>query len=312
MIDIKQVSCRFGDLLAVDGVSLTIPGGKIAAVVGASGSGKSTLLRMINRLVMPTTGTIRIDGIDTTTIAPEELRRRIGYVIQGHGLFPHWTVARNIATVPRLIGWDAARIDARVHELLDLFGLDFATYGRKLPHELSGGQQQRVGIARAIAAEPALLLMDEPFGSLDPISRGKAQDDIIALQRRLQITIIIVTHDMEEALRLADLIVVMDRARVVQVGPPVEILRHPAPGFVEQFVERGDRALKILSLTRVWEVVEPGAVDDKPMSGSASLRDAIAELLWRGVEALPVADTDGMVHGHVSFSAIVRRLRQLQ
>jgi osmoprotectant transport system ATP-binding protein len=310
MIDIEQVSRRFGNLIAVDGVSLSIPGGKITALVGASGSGKSTLLRMINRLVVPTSGTIRIDGIDAATIVPEELRRRIGYAIQGHGLFPHWSVARNIATVPRLIGWDAARIDVRVHELLELFNLDFVTFAHKLPHELSGGQQQRVGVARAIAAEPAILLMDEPFGSLDPITRSKAQEDLIALQRRLRITTLLVTHDMEEALRLADTIVVMDHGQVAQAGPPVEILRRPVPGIVERFIAGGDRPLRMLSLIRVSELVEPGDSDGEPLPGSISLRDAIAELLWRGTETLPVADSDGTVHGRVSLPIIVRHLRQ--
>ncbi|WP_423761699.1 ABC transporter ATP-binding protein [Burkholderia sp. NLJ2] len=310
MIEIEHVSRRFGEQTAVDNVTLSIRRGTIAALVGASGSGKSTLLRMINRLIAPTSGTIRIDGVDTATLPPEQLRRGIGYAIQGHGLFPHWSVARNIATVPRLLGWPADHIDARVRELLALFELDPAAYAGKLPHELSGGQQQRVGVARALAAEPGILLMDEPFGALDPIIRGKAQDDLLALQRRLGITIVFVTHDMEEALKLGDTIVVMDRGRVLQAASPADILARPAPGFVEQLVAGDDRPLRLLALTRVDEVVEPGTADGAPLSGAASLRDAIAELLWRGVDALPVAGSDGVVRGRISLPAIVARARQ--
>ncbi|KVT60838.1 amino acid ABC transporter ATP-binding protein [Burkholderia ubonensis] len=292
MIEIERLGKRFGDVVAVDDVSLTMQRGTITALVGASGSGKSTLLRMINRLIAPGTGTVRIDGVDTASVPPEQLRRRIGYVIQGHGLFPHWSVARNIATVPRLLGWDAARIDARVRELLALFNLAPDEFAGKLPHELSGGQQQRVGVARALAAEPAMLLMDEPFGALDPIIRGKAQDDLLALQRRLGITVVLVTHDIEEALKLGDTIAVMDGGRLLQVAPPAEILGRPAAGVVEQLVAGVDRPLRLLALTPVGDVAEPGVANGPPIAATRTLRDAISELLWRGVDALPVADDD--------------------
>ncbi|HEM7884470.1 TPA: ABC transporter ATP-binding protein [Burkholderia cenocepacia] len=291
MIEIERIGKRFGDALAVDDVSLTVQRGTITALVGASGSGKSTLLRMINRLIAPTSGTIRIDGVDTATVAPEQLRRGIGYAIQGHGLFPHWSVARNIATVPRLLGWPAERIDARVNELLDLFHLAPAEFAGKLPHELSGGQQQRVGVARALAAEPAILLMDEPFGALDPIIRNKAQDDLFALQRRLGITVVIATHDIEEALKLGDTIAVMDGGRLLQVASPAEILGGPAPGVVEQLVAGVDRPLRLLALTPIDTVAEAGHVDGEPIAATRTLRDAVSELLWRGVDALPVDDT---------------------
>lgn len=307
MIEIEKLSRRFGDIVAVDDVSLTIERGTITAFVGTSGSGKSTLLRMINRLIAPTSGTIRIDGRDTSTLPAEVLRRGIGYVIQGNGLFPHWTVARNIATVPRLLGWSAARIDERVRELLALFNLDADAYLDKFPHQLSGGQQQRVGVARALAAEPAILLMDEPFGALDPIIRAKAQEDLLALQRRLGITVVIVTHDMEEALHLGDRIVVMDGGRVLQAATPAEILQRPAPGFVERLVAGVDRPFRLLSLIPVSDIAETGAAEGSPIAGTQSLRDALSELLWRGAQSLPVALADGGVHKRISLASILAR-----
>lgn len=178
---------------------LTVAPRTVTVIVGTSGSGKTTLLRMINRLVEPTSGTIRIDGDDVSTMPGYKLRRQIGYAIQGHGLFPHRTVAENIATVPQLIGWDRKRIDAKIDALMQLFQLDPALYANRFPHELSGGQQQRVGVARALAAEPNILLMDEPFGALDPVIRAKAQNDLLDIQKKLGVTIVLVTHDMDEA-----------------------------------------------------------------------------------------------------------------
>src|SRR6202050_3749123 len=204
MIEITALCKNYGATTVVDRVSLSIARGSITVIVGTSGSGKSTLLRMINRLVEPTSGRVVINGRDTTTEPPHLLRRRIGYAIQGHGLFPHRTVAENIATVPRLLGWNTARIAARVTELLEAFALDPASFAGQFPHQLSGGQQQRVGVARALAAGPQLLLMDEPFGALDPIIRAKAQDDLLDIRRRFGTTIVLVTHDMDEAFRLGD------------------------------------------------------------------------------------------------------------
>ncbi|MGN4120257.1 ABC transporter ATP-binding protein, partial [Burkholderia gladioli] len=293
MIEIEGVSRRFGSLLAVDQVSLEIAPGTVTALVGASGSGKSTLLRMINRLIEPSAGTIRIDGVDTATLRGETLRRGIGYVIQGHGLFPHWSVARNIATVPTLAGWSKSRIAERVDELLHLFDLDPSVYRHKLPHQLSGGQQQRVGVARALAAEPAILLMDEPFGALDPLIRGKAQDDLAALQRRLKVTVVLVTHDIDEALRLGDQIAVMDGGKLLQAAAPAQLLARPAPGFVERLVAGAERPLRLLALTPVARLAEPGQASGAPVDGASSLRDALSELLWRGADALPVTAPPG-------------------
>ncbi|MBN9529175.1 MAG: ABC transporter ATP-binding protein [Alphaproteobacteria bacterium] len=302
MIDVEGVTRRFGAVTAVDDVSLTVERGTIAVLVGTSGSGKSTLLRMINRLIEPSTGTIRVDGRDTATLPGEALRRGIGYAIQGHGLFPHWTVARNIATVPMLQGWDKPRIDRRVEDLLVLFDLDPAIFAAKFPHQLSGGQQQRVGVARALAAEPAVLLMDEPFGALDPIIRAKAQEDLIAIQRRLGITIVLVTHDMEEAIQLGDRIAVMDGGRLQQYATPAEILAHPAPGFVERLVGGSDRPFRLLSLARVEDAAETGTAQGDAIAPTASLRDALAALLWRGTDSLPVA---GTAPRHITLKAIL-------
>ncbi|WP_414449488.1 ABC transporter ATP-binding protein [Burkholderia sp. 22PA0099] len=309
MIEIDRVTRRFGPLLAVDDVSLTIAPGTVTALVGASGSGKSTLLRMINRLIEPSSGTIRIDGVDTASVGGETLRLGIGYVIQGHGLFPHWTVARNIATVPTLARWPKARIEARVNELLELFELEPAVYAHKLPHQLSGGQQQRVGVARALAAEPAILLMDEPFGALDPIIRGKAQDDLAALQQRLKITVVLVTHDIDEALRLGDQIAVMDGGKVLQAGPPAHILARPAPGFVERLVAGAERPLRLLALTPVARLAEPGRASGAPIDGRRSLRDALSELLWRGADALPVVVPPGAGEQRITLAALVAHAR---
>lgn len=307
MIEVDNLSRRFGEELAVDSVSFVVEPGTIAALVGTSGAGKSTLLRLINRLIEPTSGVVRIDGRDTSTLSGVELRRGMGYVIQEYGLFPHWTVARNIATVPRLLGWGKARIATRVNELLELFGLEPQIYSRKYPHELSGGQQQRVGVARAIAAEPKVLLMDEPFGALDAIIRLKAQEDILAIQKRIGVTIVLVTHDLDEAIRLGDRIAVMDGGRLLQYGAPAEILANPAHGFVEKLVGGADRPLRLLSLTKVAELVEPGSAAGAPIPATASLRDALSDLLWRGADAAPVASVDGGPLGRITLPSIVAR-----
>ncbi|WEK51368.1 MAG: ABC transporter ATP-binding protein [Candidatus Kaistia colombiensis] len=304
MIELEHVSRRFGEQLAVDDVSLSVARGTITVIVGTSGSGKSTTLRMINRLIEPSSGTIRIDGKDTAAVPGEELRRGIGYVIQGNGLFPHWTVARNIATVPTLLGWEAGRTEKRVDELLSLFSMRSEDFAKKFPHQLSGGEQQRVGVARALAAEPGLLLMDEPFGALDPIIRAKAQEDLLAVQRRLGITVVLVTHDMEEAIHLGHKIAVMDGGKLLQYAPPAEILANPAHGFVERLVNGVDRPFRLLSLSTVATIVEPGTADGPPLAETATLRDALSELLWLKRDALPVAGPDGSLIGRVSLAAL--------
>ncbi|MET0744071.1 MAG: ABC transporter ATP-binding protein [Microvirga sp.] len=310
MIEIEHLTKRYGPATVVDDVSLSIERGTITAIVGTSGSGKSTLLRMVNRLVEPSEGRVLFDGRDTASMPEDALRHRIGYAIQGHGLFPHRTVAENIATVPRLVGWDKARIDARVEELLRLFQLDPATYAGQYPHQLSGGQQQRVGVARALAAEPELLLMDEPFGALDPIIRAKAQEDLLAIQKRFGTTVLLVTHDMEEAFHLGGKVAVMDKARLLQFGTPAEILTHPAESYVERLVGTADRPFRLLSLATVADAVEPGTAAGPPVEAATSLRDALAQMMWAGRSDLPVRGPEGATIGKVSVDGIMAHGRQ--
>ncbi|TLZ17362.1 MAG: ABC transporter ATP-binding protein [Gammaproteobacteria bacterium] len=309
MISVEHLTKQYGAATVVDDVSMTIERNSITVIVGTSGSGKSTLLRMINRLVEPTRGRVLIDGRDTSAEAPYLLRRRIGYAIQGHGLFPHRTVRENIATVPRLLGWDEARIGARVEELLEVFQLDPATYAQAFPHQLSGGQQQRVGVARALAAEPSVLLMDEPFGALDPIIRAKAQEDLLDIQRRYGTTIVLVTHDMDEAFHLGDRVAVMSLGRVLQYDRPAVLLTRPADPFVARMTGVSDRAMRLLSLTTAGEAALPGASEGPTVAASASLREVLSELLWRGAESATVTDAEGTPRGRLTVAAILARGR---
>ena len=306
MIRIESITKQYGTVTVVDRVSLEVERGRIAVIVGTSGSGKSTLLRMINRLVVPTSGTILIDGADAALSAPHLLRRHIGYAIQGNGLFPHRTVGDNIATVPWLLGWSPSRIRARTDELLAVFGLDPAEYRHKFPHQLSGGQQQRVGVARALAAEPTVLLMDEPFGALDPIIRAKAQEDLLEIQRRFGTTVVLVTHDMDEAFRLGDRVGVMHEGRLLQFDSPRALLTRPTDPFVVRLTGTEDRALRLLSLLRAGDVAHAGAVAaGLSVASSASLRDVLSEMLWRGASEASVLDENGRPAGHVTLAEIL-------
>src|SRR5918999_117418 len=251
LISFESVTKRFPDgTTAVDDLDLEVPEGDLTVLVGPSGCGKTTTLRMINRMIDATSGRIVVDGQDVAQVDPPQLRRRIGYVIQQIGLFPHRTVGENIATVPQLVGWDARRTRDRVNELLELVGLPGEVVDR-YPHQLSGGQRQRVGVARALAVDPPIMLMDEPFGAVDPIVRSRLQDEFLRLQEELAKTILFVTHDIDEAIKMGDLVAVMEvGGKIAQFGPPDEILASPASPFVARFVGV-DRGLKRLSLTRV-------------------------------------------------------------
>ncbi|API53455.1 amino acid ABC transporter ATP-binding protein [Rhizobium leguminosarum] len=306
MIEIRNVTKRYGAATVVDDVSMRVEKGEITVIVGTSGSGKSTLMRMINRLVPITEGEIFVGGQNVMDVPVTELRRKIGYAIQGHGLFPHRTVAQNIATVPQLLAWDSDRIAKRVEELLGLFNLDPASFADKYPHQLSGGQQQRVGVARALAAEPELLLMDEPFGALDPVIRGKAQDDLLAIQKQFGTTVILVTHDMDEAFHLGNQIAVMSEGRLLQCSTPEKILTEPADPFVQQLTGTSDRALKLMSLLPLKESMEPaknGLAYALPQS--LSLRDALAEMIWQGVDEAAVQDGEKAPVGSISMTRLL-------
>jgi osmoprotectant transport system ATP-binding protein len=329
---------------AVDRLSLEVPAGEICVLVGPSGCGKTTAMRMVNRMIDISGGDILLDGASVTGRRPAELRRGIGYVIQQVGLFPHQTVAGNIATVPRLLGWDKQRIAKRVDELLELVSLDPDETRDRYPAALSGGQRQRVGVARALAVDPPLMLMDEPFGAIDPINRERLQNEFLRLQQEIRKTVVFVTHDIDEAIKMGDRIAVMKRGgKLAQYAPPAELLSHPADDFVKDFVG-SDRALKLLSLRRVREVdlwkaplvkqgeePPPGEFDlDYPLvvdeagrpvrwlgGGRAEplidlddvLRDALSEMLEHQTQYAPVVDPGGTVVGILSIEILGEALR---
>ncbi|HEV3153922.1 MAG TPA: ABC transporter ATP-binding protein [Candidatus Baltobacteraceae bacterium] len=295
------------DRNAVDGVSLEIPSGAFTVLLGPSGCGKSTLLRTVNRLAVPVKGTVYVGDTDAAALDPIELRRNIGYVIQAVGLFPHMTVAQNISVVPSLLRWDRARIAARIDELLELVSLDPSRYRGRYPRELSGGEQQRVGVARAIAAEPQVLLMDEPFGAVDAIVRASLQDEVHRIARRLNATIVFVTHDVDEALRLADRIVVMRDGKVEQYDTPLRILTSPANAYVAQLLDTGD-TIRRLGLLRVQDAMRSvdGTVDAY-IDGARSLREALNAFL-NGARVLGVQKS-GELAGILDFDDVRRALR---
>ncbi|CAA9566806.1 MAG: ABC transporter, ATP-binding protein (cluster 13, osmolytes) [uncultured Thermomicrobiales bacterium] len=288
-------------------MTFTVAASQFVVLLGPSGCGKTTLLKLVNRLYEPTSGTIAINGIDTRSLPAPALRRRIGYVIQQTGLFPHMRVGENVAVVPRLVGWDKRRTAARVDELLELVGLPAEEYRRRYPAQLSGGQQQRVGLARALAAEPSTLLMDEPFGALDAITRGRLQDELRHIHGLLGQTVIFVTHDVEEAVRLADRIVVMRDGRIVQDDTPLRILSHPADDFVRDLVGASD-VLRRLSLIPVHQAIRSGIPDaaDRcpPVTASQNLRTALNLLLDCGAPRLVVVDADARPIGTLDLEAI--------
>jgi osmoprotectant transport system ATP-binding protein len=314
-LEFRHVQRRYADLVAVKDLSFEVPAGKICVLVGPSGCGKTTSLKMVNRLIEPTGGQILVDGRDIMAQDPIELRRGIGYVIQQVGLLPHLTVGDNVAIVPKLLGWDAPRVKARVEELLALVGLDAKQYRDRFPSQLSGGERQRVGVARALAADPPLMLMDEPFGAVDPIVRERLQNELLRLQEQLAKTIVFVTHDIDEAIKMGDLVAVMDVGGVLaQFGPPAEILANPASDFVARFVG-ADRGLKRLSLSRVGDLdlVPPGD-GFKPRPGQplvgrrATLKDTLSQMLVADVSAAVVVDRNQRVLGVVTYDQIAAAL----
>ncbi len=307
MIEIDRVTKSYGERRVVEELSLTVPEGAFCVLLGPSGCGKSTTLRMINRLVPFDSGAIRVGGEDVRHLPPEALRRRIGYAIQSVGLFPHWRVEDNIATVPRLLGWPRQRVCNRVEELLLLLRLEPSAYREKYPHQLSGGEQQRIGVARPLAADPDLLLMDEPCAALDPIARAVLQQEMLRIQRQTRKTIVFVTHDIDEALLLASVIGVLDRGRLAQWGTPVELLERPASAFVAEFVGGNAGSLKLLGLHTVAERMRHGeAAMGEPLPNDASLRDALAAMIARRTDRLPIADPSGRPLGAITLADLIR------
>jgi osmoprotectant transport system ATP-binding protein len=298
MIRLDALGKRYPDgTVAVGDLSLDVPPGEVVILVGPSGCGKTTTLKMINRLIEPTSGRIVLDGEDVTRVDPVHLRRRIGYVIQQVGLFPHRTIAENVGTVPRLIGWDKRRTRSRVEELLELVGLDPAVFARRYPQQLSGGQRQRVGVARALAADPLVLLMDEPFSAIDPIARDRLQAEFLRLQAEVRKTVVFVTHDIEEAVRVGDRIAVLSQGgKLEQYADPATLLGSPASSFVADFVG-ADRGLKRLAVT-------PIAVEDLEQPPVVRLADRVADARWAldgaGARWAVVLDASDDLRGWVS------------
>jgi osmoprotectant transport system ATP-binding protein len=313
-LELRHVSKRYPGQRepAIHDLSLTVPAGEVCVLVGPSGSGKTTAMRLINRMIPLSGGDILLGGRSVLEREPRELRREIGYVIQQIGLFPHETVAENIATVPRLLGWPKERVGARVQELLGLIGLDHDEIGRRYPAQLSGGQRQRVGVARALAADPPLMLMDEPFGAIDPINRAKLQDEFLALQAKVRKTVVFVTHDIDEAIKMGDRIAILREGGVLaQYDTPKEILARPTDEFVAQFVG-ADRGIKRLSLTALSEVplLAPNGTGDvdrlRRLPADASVKDALSVLLTAHGEPLAVVDGEDHVTGLLTLSHLER------
>jgi osmoprotectant transport system ATP-binding protein len=297
MIRLDSVSKRFPNgTVAVRGLTIEVPEGEICVLVGPSGCGKTTTLKMINRLIEPSGGRIFLDGDDVTDADPVALRRRIGYVIQQVGLFPHQTIGTNVGTVPRLLGWGRARVTARVDELLDLVGLDPRVYRNRYPAQLSGGQRQRVGVARALAADPPVLLMDEPFGAIDPVTRARLQDEFLRLQDEVRKTVVFVTHDVEEAVKMGDRIAILDVGGILaQYDTPAEVLGNPATPMVADFVG-SDRALKRLKVTPI----DVACLEHPPtVQPTASLAEARTAMEQSGSRWVAVVNGDSKLRGHV-------------
>jgi osmoprotectant transport system ATP-binding protein len=313
-VEFRDVTKRYADQVAVDGLSFTVPAGKICILVGPSGSGKTTSLKMVNRLIEPTSGLILIDGHDVLQEDPVQLRRRIGYVIQQIGLFPHQTIEENVGTVPRLLAWPKDRIRSRTIELLELVGLDPDRYAKRYPAQLSGGERQRAGVARALAAEPPVMLMDEPFGAVDPIVRDHLQSELLRIQRELGTTILFVTHDIDEAIRIGDRVAIMRDGKLVQYAPPGELIAHPANDFVAQFVgaESGLKRLEVLTVGGAD--IDPNVIREKvdanapTLAPGMTLRQALALMLQRDAQLGVVVDGDRYL-GVLTLAKIGRMIR---
>ncbi|TCS36685.1 ABC transporter ATP-binding protein [Reinekea marinisedimentorum] len=308
MIEFQNVSKSYHGKAVIENLSLHLEKGKITVIIGSSGSGKSTTLKMINRLEEHNAGKILFAGEEIASIPVEQLRCRMGYAIQSNGLFPHWSVAENIACVPNLLKWDKQKIARRVDELLEVLDLSPEQYRDRMPHQLSGGQQQRVGVARAMAADPEILLMDEPFGALDPVTRASMQKEVRRIHRLYGKTILVITHDIDEALYLADHLILMDKGAIVQQGAPMEILTQPANDFVRDFIGRSDIGLKMLSLQTVESHMVPGEyrAGCGVISSDIALNEALSRFISEQSDVLNVTGADDVHLGLVTFSGLLK------
>lgn len=328
MIELREVTKIYGDAaIAVDNISFTVGKGEVFGLIGTSGCGKTTTLKMINRLIEPTDGSILVDGLSVLDRQPEELRRDIGYVIQSIGLFPHYTIEQNISVVPRLLKWDEERIAQRCRELLALVGMPPEEFASRKPDALSGGQQQRVGLARALAGDPDLLLMDEPFGALDPITKEKVREEFKALLQEIDKTVILVTHDVFEAFDLCDRICLMDRGKAKQTGTPKELLFQPADEFVHSFFDNHRLQLELMSIT-VGDILESGTrpggdpAEEEGKNGKVktvdkhttlySLLGASGESEIEGDQHVTVVDTDKNIIGKINPDRLLQAFRLLR
>ena len=309
MIELQHVRKSYDGVNVIDDLSLNIAPGEFTVILGSSGSGKSTLLRMMNRLVEQDSGRVFFGGGDIRGFKPEDIRLRMGYAIQSIGLFPHWSVEKNIATVPTLLKWPKARISERVTEMMTLLQLEPALYRARYPHQLSGGQQQRVGVARALAGDPEVLLMDEPFGALDPVTRAVLQIEIARIHKAFGKTIVLVTHDIDEALSLATRIVLLDQGCIVQSGTPLQMLSEPANNHVLDFFGRNDVGIKLLGLQRVADHFRPqvpgDALQGEPILATLSLREALSIFVSRRVARLSVVDSEGRRMGSIDMHDVL-------
>lgn len=299
MIKLNHVTKKYGGVTVVKNISFTVRKAELLVVLGPSGCGKSTLLRLINKMIPRDEGAIEVEGKNIDTIKGEELRKTIGYVIQSIGLFPHMDVKKNIATVPHLLHWKTDKIDKRVNEMLDLVGLEPEKYRDKKPSELSGGEAQRIGVARAIASDPDILLMDEPFGAVDPINRLRLQKEFRKIQRKLKKTVVFVTHDIDEALLISDRICIMNEGEIIQLDTPENIVLHPKNDFVKNFFQ-GEGILTILSRKPALDYVQVTVVEGQPLDKDASLRDVLIDMLTTGKDQVALAN------GSITWDDIIK------
>lgn len=311
MIEIKNVTKIYDGIRAVNQLNLTVRDGEIFVLLGSSGCGKSTTLNMINRLIEPTEGNIYIDGKDIKDFKPEILRRSIGYVVQGTGLFPNMTVGQNIGIVPKMLKWNSQEIKRRVKELLEMMGLDPDKYVKKYPHQLSGGEAQRIGVARALAANPGILLMDEPFGAVDPINRANLQNEFMKLQKKLHTTVVLVTHDIGEAMKMGDRIALMDQGKLQGVGTPRELLCNKDNQFICEFMGN-DSYINILNCYTVKEYIQPMNIQSGiHISETCNLKDAMAKMIENAVNVLDVTNDQGIVYGQIAINQLIHMLKKM-